>query len=169
MNRLYVLAIVCFGLLTSTLWAEQVESAPRKAERVVRLVVPDMPQGAPVRHAIKRLTDVLKKRGVHLVPHVSGRTSKVLIAGVSSKSLMAKLGVAEGEIKLPEQPESLAVKRFNKKDEKRLVVIGYDDVGLMYALLDIADYVESLPDDKVADWFETVPEVSEAPCNKMRR
>ncbi len=59
------------------------------------------------------------------------------------------------------------MKRLEENGQSLLVMAGYDDVGLMYALLDLADGISHAPQD--SKWDEAANEISEAPRNSMRR
>ncbi|MBN1909146.1 MAG: hypothetical protein JW818_05350, partial [Pirellulales bacterium] len=136
---------------------------------VVRLQIEDNKPGTPVQYALERLTSVLKQRGVRLDGDASKGAPEVLVAGTYAKSDRIRRWVDRGEIRLAKQREALAVKRLKDGDRSLLVVAGYDDAGLMYALLDLADFVKHLPKADVAGWFTSAAEVSETPHNAMRR
>ena len=121
----------------------------------------------PAQYGVERLTAALKERDIQLAADAPNTTSKVLVVGTYQGSEKIRHWVDAGDISLKKQPEALAVKRMRDGDQTLLVVVGYDDVGLMYALLDLADQVAHASD--AVQWFESARETSETPHNAMRR
>ncbi|MBN1909152.1 MAG: hypothetical protein JW818_05385 [Pirellulales bacterium] len=148
---------------------QHAQGAMPDGNRVVRLELEDKQPGGPVQYGLKRLTDALQKRGVRLDDKAATDAREVLVVGTRAKSPRIRRWADQGTIALPAKPESLAVKRQKEANRTLLVVAGHDDTGLMYALLDLADYVEHLPNAAVTGWFNSVAESSESPRNAMRR
>lgn len=163
MNRL--IFIVVFFVLIIRAASANSQEADRNS--VVRLRIEDANLGPPAKYGIERLRKVLESRGCRI--DVAADSQKTLIVGTYGGSKQVKAwvdGDSSRRIHLEKRPEALVVKRM-AAPEPSLVVAGYDDVGLMYALLEIADMVEYSTDP--AGWFDDVSEVSESSRNGMRR
>jgi len=142
--------------------------AQSKEAPVVRLSIADSKLGPPAQYGVDRLTKALKTAGCRLEAEAPAGAPTLTIGtyGGSKQINDAADGSGTSRIDLPKLAESLAVKYTDAKKQS-LVVAGYDDVGLMYALLEIADMVEHSATPKT--WFANVTEVSESPKNSMRR
>lgn len=167
MNQLsHSLIALCFlGMAVHV--ANTARSDEPHADSAVRLAIADEKLGSPAQYGVDRLKKALEARGCRL-DDAAGLT-KALIVGTYGGSAKLKDwvdGKGAMRIELQKRPEALAVKRI-EKPEPALAVVGYDDVGLMYALLEIAEMVDhSAQPEK---WFDEVAEVNEAPRNEMRR
>lgn len=122
--------------------------------------------GAPAQYGLEQLQKQLNAKGIELRSS-DDPTQTQLVIGTQADSPPIRELVEKKLIDLNQSQESLAVKRFDTDRGKRLVIAGYDSIGLMYALLDLADAVEH--SEKLADWPNSVPERSESPRNGMRR
>jgi hypothetical protein len=151
-------------------WGALARSQPAETEAAVQLSIADTKLGRPAQYGLERLTRALEAHGVRLTVAAT-EARQNLIIGTYGGSDEIRAWVDRGEngdvrLTMEKRPEALAVKRLNAS-KPTLAVVGYDDVGLMYALLDIADLVELSASP--AKWFEEVDEISEAPRNSMRR
>lgn len=141
-----------------------------KAESPVELSIVDAKLGAPANFGLVRLTAALKAHGIQLDSAANDAPQRLTIGTYVGSDKIKKW--VEGAGKLPQyihlekKKESLAFKRL-EKSKPTLVVTGYDEVGLMYALLEIADMVDHSA--APANWFDEVSEISETPRNSMRR
>ena len=150
---------VLFGCASSSL-------AQGSDRPTVRVSIGDEKLGPPAQYGLDRLTRAIDAAGGRRDPEA--KTEKNLVIGTysGSKQIQAWVdGKGDDRIEMAKHPESLAVKYRDGK--KTLVVAGYDDVGLMYALLEIADMVDHSAEPK--RWFDQVAESSESPRNSMRR
>src|SRR5262245_18149910 len=115
------------------------------AESAVQLTIVDTKLGPPAQYGLQRLTAALKSNGIRLGSATTGAPQKLII-GTYGGSDQIKKWVDGGSkdsssVPLEKKREALVVKR-PKESKPTLVVAGFDDVGLMYALLEIADMVE---------------------------
>jgi hypothetical protein len=108
-------------------------------------VVVDKTQGAPYAHGLSKLTAALKAKHItyEQVTSVNKATGKdVLITGLSSGTGTASLLLKSKRHSLPQIAEALTIWKTTWQDKPVLVVSGFDDKGVMYGLLDIADRIK---------------------------
>ena len=103
----------------------------------------------PAAYGLSKLESALKDRGIRtergpLMLHG-------LLIGTPADNARIRDLVTSSRLVLPEAAESLAVKRIKEREGEFLAVVGRDGVGLMYALLELAEELDSLPTQ--ADWF----------------
>lgn len=121
--------------------------------------------GAPAQFGLEQLQKQLKAKGIEFTASDTG-TPQLLI-GTHADSPHTRDLVDRKLLDLSPSKESLTVKWLGTNNNKRLVIAGYDSIGLMYALLDMADAVEHTKE--IGNWPQSVPERSESPRNGMRR
>ena len=93
-------------------------------------------------------------------------THKVILLGTQMNSALIQDWIRSGSLELSGKKESLAVKKMAQDGKDILVLAGADERGLMYALLEIAQQVESLED--TAEWFTSLKEAAESPAVPVR-
>jgi hypothetical protein len=128
-------------------------------------IITDEKPGAPVLHAIDKLTETLNAKHIafeNVKTIKDAKASQVIVAGIYSAA-----GGNSGLIKnaahpLAQTSEALAVWKTNVNGKQVLVVAGYDDRGLMYALLDIATRISWSTNPKML--FSEIKEVNEKPA-----
>lgn len=125
--------------------------------------------GSPSKFGIDRLFTTLENKG-YLFSETdsienSSASTILLIGTLKSSDLIRKL-TNEGKIVLSENRESLAVKRQNLGDKTILIISGTDDRGLMYALLEITQQIETF--DERNNWYDSIKEISESPQVPVR-
>jgi hypothetical protein len=134
---------------------------------LVELVTEDAALGPSAKYGLERLTAALAKHKLSFEKDAgASANSNLFIVGTYQGSEKIKNLVEGGSLKLDKTKESLLVKHQNVGNAI-LYIIGYDDVGLMYALLDIADKIEHSAD--ASNWFAEIQDISESPRNEMRR
>lgn len=127
----------------------------------VSLILENDPGLAP-RHGWDVLQSALTTKGIHFeqVENPDQAHGRILIyAGVASGAAAQRLGPLG--IKVPEKPESLAIHKTALHGKPMLLVIGRDDRGLMYALLEVAERI-NWAKEKTA-LFSEVEDVTESP------
>jgi len=129
----------------------------------------DREPGPAARHGLARLAEALDARGVKALPVTQPADSNgaeapdaalQIVAGLARGNGPAAKLIAREEIKLPEQPESLLIRRLPLPGRQVLLVAGSDDRGLMYGLLDVAERIGwtkkgEEPFSKVRDTIES--------------
>lgn len=104
-------------------------------------IIVDPVVGEKVEYAIEKLEKALEEKGIisERVNSIENATGKWLIAvGLSSgKGNVAELIHSENRT-VPATTEALAVWKTKYENKPLVVIAGYDDQGLMYALLDVA-------------------------------
>ena len=143
--------------------------APAQAAEPVALsVVSERAAPAPVRHGLSALEAALRAQGVsfeEVADAASARGATLIVAGIDlqpgpAADLARALGAHPAAV-----PEALLVRHATWGQKPALLVAGSDAVGLMYALLDVAERVgwaadASRPLSEVKDVFEQ-PAVAE--------
>ncbi len=132
-------------------------------------IVTDGSFGKPAEFGVNRLMAVLEKMGQPTERAESlqaAATGDVLLAGTLSGSSWIRDMKSSGRLDLADHKESLAVRRIREEGRNLLVVTGADDIGLMYALLEIAEQVRT--SSSPAGWFSSVRESGETPLVPVR-
>lgn len=109
----------------------------------VSLMVDDRP-AAPVRHGLGKLRQALEAKGAQVEEVNSLQKAKadtVVVAGLASGAGEAAKLLTELKLTPPGTPESLLIRKLDRKGKTVVLVAGADARGLMYALLDVADRV----------------------------
>ena len=150
-------------------WVQTARLLEAKTEPAVGLSIMDEKLGAPAQYGLDRLTKALEAHGCPLSAAADGSRSTLVIGTYGGSRHIKDLVDRDkpAQLKLEKRAEALAVKRIPEGSQTTLIVAGYDDVGLMYALLELADMVEHSADP--AHWLDEATETSEAPRNAMRR
>ena len=132
-------------------------------------IITDKNPGAPSLHGVASVMTALKSRGFRVEQLNSLADAKGQIILVTGRSQgndeAAKILKAENH-KIPETAEALTVWKSTLQNKQALVACGFDDTGVMYALLDIADRIGWSTDKK--DPFSEVLPVTEKPDVRER-
>ena len=128
----------------------------------------DKTPGPPVLHGLDKLTEALRAKNVSYervgsVPKPGGSGSSRLgwpVATARSQALKA------GNRTVPQVPEALTIWPTSRQATPIWVIGGFDDRGLMYALLDVADRI-GWAADRAAPLSE-VKAITEQPDVKER-
>ncbi len=109
----------------------------------VSLLVSDT-TAKPVQHGLEKLKLALRQTGVE-VEEVSSLSAAnadaVIVAGLTAGTGEAAKLITELRLIPAATPESLLIRKLNHSGKQLLLVTGSDAVGLMYALLDVAERV----------------------------
>lgn len=154
------LVFLTIGVLTADRAASAAETAPYQTDGEI---------GAPAEFGVSRLQARLADKSVTLrLAGSSDAAPRILVATYETSKKIRSL-VDDGKLDLKKSKESLAVTRLEVDGKNTLVIAGFDTVGLMYALLDMADAAEHASAGEVEGWPKKVAERSESPENSMRR
>jgi hypothetical protein len=107
-------------------------------------IITDEAPGNPVRHGINKLTETLNQKhiGFETVKSLADAKAKqVIVAGIASGSGVAAQLLKQLDQTVPQTAEALTVAKTVLNGKQILITGGYDDRGLMYALLDIANRI----------------------------
>jgi hypothetical protein len=111
---------------------------------IVVSVVSDRSPGPAARHGLKKVTAALEARGVAAqrasLPY-STKSDMLIVAGLASGDGAAARMLRDRRIEAPTAAEALLIRRVTVGDKPALLVVGSDDRGLMYGLLDVADRI----------------------------
>jgi len=128
-------------------------------------IVTDAAPGAPVMHGINKMMAALQEKNIEVkkVSTISGATGgQLIIAGLSAGDGAAAQYVKAGKRIVPATAEALSVFRTTNAGKQALVITGYDDRGLMYALLDVASRIGWSKNNRLP--FVEVKEITEKPA-----
>ncbi len=123
--------------LLVSLWA----LAAPAAAGVSVTVVTDPALGPPARYGLAKLEAALRAKGVavHGAQRLSAAQSDIVVlAGLCSSGGPAAAALKVENVRCPETPESLVIRRTEARGRPALLLCGSDARGLMYAALDTA-------------------------------
>jgi hypothetical protein len=132
-------------------------------------IITDRTMGQPAVHGLNKLMEMLDSRHIIYEQVTSGsevRGRTVIVAGKMQGDGPATRLLEKEGVDLPAAAEALTVRKIRWKGKPALIVGGYDDKGLMYALLDVADRIGW--SDDPSEPFRHVRDVSSAPDIKER-
>lgn len=138
------------------------------AVRKVALVT-DANLGAPARYGVDTLEAALARKGVLVTEGAGqvGSADEVLLAGLGNGGGAAASALTQLHVPPPTGPEAITTRTSAQYGGKpALLLSGSDDVGLMYAALDLADRVGWTAAD--ANPFQNARDASEKPYLKER-
>ncbi|MBN2862786.1 MAG: hypothetical protein JXN62_06470 [Bacteroidales bacterium] len=107
-------------------------------------IVLEKSQGVSVLYGLEKLTTALETKNISFekigtIEESKGKT--IIIAGLSEGNGLASQMLRTGNHILPQVPEALTIWKTKWKKKSVWVISGFDDRGLMYALLDAADRI----------------------------
>jgi hypothetical protein len=132
-------------------------------------VVTDRAPGVSVNNGLSKLADALKAKNIAFekVGSIDEAKGKVIIvAGLSTGDGAAAHLLQAANQNIPKVAEALTISKTDFKKKPVWVVSGFDDRGLMYGLLDVADRVSWSTDVKAP--MAEVKEITEQPDAKER-
>ena len=132
-------------------------------QRVALLTDPGL--AGPALHGLQKLQEAVKASGLSLVspePTDAGTADYFILAGLRGTGGLAELHLSVLNEPTPEVPEALVIQGSEYLGKPALVLCGADEVGLMYALLDVADRIRWAGPDE--DPFSHVKNTREQPC-----
>jgi hypothetical protein len=161
-NMLYfikgpILIALSFFLITSL-------NGYATSENPALSIITDKAPGAAVSHGLMKLTDALQAKNVSFekvasINEAQGET--VIVAGLASGEGAAARMLKDGNHTVPEVSEALTIWKTDWQKKPVWVISGFDDRGLMYALLDVANRI-SRSTDGVSSMNE-IKEITEQP------
>ena len=132
-------------------------------------IITDKAPGVSVSHGITKLTDALQAKDIPFEKVGSideARGKLVILTGLSSgEGAAAQMLKAESRT-VPQVPEALTIWKTDWQKKPVWVISGFDEVGLMYGLLDVARRISLSRNAK--DPFEHIEDVTEKPYVKER-
>lgn len=132
-------------------------------------VVVDKNPGQPVLHGINALLGELTLKNVayeKVNTLQEARGQEIIIAGLANPTSEASKIINSVKGELPSVPEALILKKCRVDGKEVWACCGFDDRGLMYGLLDIADHIRWNTNNKMP--LGELKEISEHPDAKER-
>ncbi|MEJ7829608.1 MAG: hypothetical protein WKF91_15470, partial [Segetibacter sp.] len=135
-NRLICVTVIGFLIITLI--------HSRGFANPVISIVTDKAPGLPVMHGLDKLTAALAKKNiafekVQSLNQAQGKT--LIIAGLSKGEGNAAALLKSANHVVPDSAEALTIWKTASNNKPVWVISGYNDRGLMYALLDVADRI----------------------------
>ncbi len=118
----------------------------------------------PALHGLTKLQDVLTSKNLSFETVKSIKDAKgewILAAGLSRGTNELNNLLAKANIEISEVPQALAIGKTNFQNKSVLVVSGYDEVGLMYALLEVSRQIKFCKN--LEDLPESIEVINEKP------
>jgi hypothetical protein len=132
-------------------------------------IVTDNKSGASVLHGLTKLTNALQAKNITFEKVGSVNEAKgklIIVIGLSSGEGEAAQMLKAGNHAVPEVSEALTIWKTKMQNRLVWVISGFDDRGLMYGLLDVADRIGWSIDQKSP--MSEVKEITEKPDVKER-
>lgn len=133
-------------------------------ENPVFSIVTDKAPGVSVSHGLTKLTDALQAKNISFekVGSMSeARGNSVIVTGLASGKGAAAQMLKAGSRAVPEVSEALTIWKTDWQKKPVWVISGFDDRGLMYGLLDVANRISWSADGKSP--MSEVKEITEKP------
>lgn len=135
---------------------------------LVSLVTDNQPE-ITAQHGLTKLKDALDAKNITFEEIKSLKNAKgelAIVAGLSSGEGEAAQLLKSGNHKVPDVPEALSVWKTKAQNKPVWVISGFDDTGLMYALLEVTNQIKWSTDKE--NPLSEVAEITEKPDVKER-
>ncbi len=137
-------------------------------------IITDKRTSPVVRHGLSKVIAAFQEKEISFEEILNFEEAVgdfLIVAGLTGGAGEAEKLIKSLRIPPPEHPESLLIHRVQWDDKNVLLISGFDERGLMYALLDVAERIgwakdRDTPLSEVQD-FEEKPEVVERAVSKM--
>ncbi|HEY4154588.1 MAG TPA: hypothetical protein VGM24_04155, partial [Puia sp.] len=132
-------------------------------------IVTDSLAGGCARQGLKKLTEILATRNISFEEVGSPEQAKgrmILVTGLAYDGSIASGLLRAGQHTVDRAPEALTVWKTQWVNKKVIVISGYDETGLMYALTDVARQIRQ--NASSGDPLKEVQEITEAPAIRDR-
>ncbi len=155
MNRLFTLS---FLLLAVSLASCQKFESPEIS------IITDKESGEPVSFGLTKLTHSLNEQNIsyeNVSSLESAKGKTIVVVGISTDDGLVSQILTKENRAVPENSEALTVFKTDWQNKDVWVIGGFDDTGLMYALLDVAEQIKwgKDPDHPLSE----IQEVTEQP------
>ncbi|MEO8885965.1 MAG: hypothetical protein ABI367_07870 [Mucilaginibacter sp.] len=107
-------------------------------------IVTDKTNGAPVTHALNKLISALTAKHISFEQVTSinnAHGQSVIVAGAATGAGDAAQLLKAAKYTVPKVAQALTIRKTNWRNKSVWVISGFDDTGIMYAILDVADKV----------------------------
>jgi len=132
-------------------------------------IITDTQLSPVARHGLTKLIEAIQQKQLHVETLTSTGNAKgrmMLITGIAHGNGLAAQLLKEGNHSVPEAKESLTIWNTTWQNKPVTVISGYDDSGLMYGLLDVANRISWSTES--SDPLHFVTEVTSEPDIKER-
>ena len=163
-KKISLFLIFCAFLLTGTWMLFSAMTSRGSISNTGISIVTDKTIGAPARHGLDKLEEILKTKKIPFEEVASPQQSKnrlILVAGLTYGNGEASLLIKSGKHSVNKKAEALTIWRTHWQQKQVLLISGYDDTGLMYGLLDAAREMDMGNDVQTS--FKKVKEITESP------
>jgi hypothetical protein len=133
------------------------------------VLVTDTNLEEPALHGLRVLEQALQSKGftvTYAEDLVSISADYLILAGKATFEGPSSRNLRVFNVPLPDGPEALVIRKMDLQGKPALILCGSDDVGLMYAALDVADRISWAESD--SDPFTHIQDISEKPFLQER-
>jgi len=127
-------------------------------------IITDENPGASVLHGVSKLTTTLQSKGIsyeEIGKLAEARGKTVIVTGLSTgNGIVAEMMKTENR-NMAEIPEALTIFKTEQENKSVLVISGFDDRGLMYGILEVANQISWA--EAGEDPIQEVREITEKP------
>jgi hypothetical protein len=135
----------------------------------VKIITSQFEQSSPSQHGLEKIVQTLETKKL-LVSQQKEQSNEIsdyyILAGLSTEENQLTRLLKELNLPLPKPKEALLIHKTTFNDKPAILICGADEVGLMYALLDVAKRISFSKNP--ATLFEYVVDANEAPDVKER-
>ncbi len=127
-------------------------------------LIQDAELSGPAQHGISKLISILESRNISVtITNDTGAevADYYIFAGLWGGNESVDLHLKVLNIQVPEAPEALVIQRSEYKGKPALILCGFDETGLMYAILDAAKRIDWAESDE--DLFLHIEAIQESP------
>jgi hypothetical protein len=127
-------------------------------------IVVDKARNPPFEHGLLKLMDALKAKNISIEQVTQLKAAKgttVIVAGIGHCDNISSLQLSKINHEIPQTAEAVAIWKTRFHNKSVLVINGFDDRGVMYGLLDVADRIKWADKQKP---LSEVREITEKPA-----
>lgn len=107
-------------------------------------IVVDKARTSPFEHGLVKLMDALKAKNISIEQVTQLSAAKgitVIVAGIGQGDNISSLELSKKNHEIPQTAEAIAIWKTKFHNKPVLVINGFDDRGVMYGLLDVAERI----------------------------
>jgi hypothetical protein len=107
-------------------------------------IITDTIPGNPVNYGLNKLTEALNKKNItyeKVGTETEAQGKRLIVSGLCSGEGLAARMMKEGNRIVPGAPEALTIWKTETLGKPAWVISGFDDRGVLYGLLDVADRI----------------------------
>ncbi len=158
---LIITALAGFNLSAATLNQDAANTEP---DRLRVTIIQDVGIEGPALHGLQKLSENMKVQNISVTQGeepVAEAADYFILAGLSGEGGPAEMKLKVLNIPVTDTPEAIVIQKSEYLGKPALILCGSDEVGLMYACLDVSKRISWAAKDE--DPFKYVSDVQEEP------